>query len=223
LIIEPVAANMGLIPPVSGFLEGLRAFTKERGILLIFDEVISGFRLCYGGVQKLYDLKPDLTCLGKIVGGGMPLAAYGGTAAIMQKIAPLGPVYQAGTLSGNPVASAAGLAALQLLREQNYASLQQRTEMLLVPIRDRIRKASLPVSISQLGSMFTLFFRPDLPKDFAEAKQSDTKAYAKFFWGLLERGIYTACSQFETNFIGFAHTDEDLSKAQSAYLELLTK
>ncbi len=223
VILEPVAANMGLIPPRPGFLEGLRSFTQERGILLIFDEVISGFRLCYGGAQNLYGIEPDLTCLGKIVGGGMPLAAYGGRADVMEKIAPVGPVYQAGTLSGNPVAVSAGLTALRLLAEGDpYRNLEEKTDQLLKPVRDVVRDRQLPVSVASMGSMFTFFFAAALPSNFPEAKKSDVSAYAKFFWHCLERGIYLAPSQFETNFVGIAHSVVDLNEAsdriRSAFL-----
>jgi glutamate-1-semialdehyde 2,1-aminomutase len=216
VILEPVAANMGLVLARPGFLQELRNFTRDRNILLIFDEVISGFRLCFGGAQKIYNVQPDLTCLGKIVGGGMPLAAYGGRAEIMEKVAPLGPVYQAGTLSGNPVASAAGLAALNLLRNGNrYAELESKAQQFFGRLRETI--AAKPLSLVTLGSMFTLFFRKDAPQNFKEAKQCDTTQYASTFWKLLDRGVYTACSQFETNFISMAHTEQDLSKALQAY------
>lgn len=223
VILEPVAANMGLVPPSPGFLEGLREFTRDHGILLIFDEVISGFRLCFGGAQKYYGIVPDLTCLGKIVGGGMPLAAYGGRAEIMQCIAPLGPVYQAGTLAGNPVAASAGLAALKLLREPGaYERLEEKARRLLDPIAERLAHHSPPaVSLKRLGSMFTFFFRPSPPQNFAEAKECDTKAYARFFWKLIDMGVYTACSQFETNFVNLAHTDQDLEMAQQAFVSAL--
>ena len=209
VILEPVAANMGLVLPVPGFLEGLREFTAKRNILLIFDEVISGFRVSFGGAQEHYGIKPDLTCLGKIVGGGMPLAAYGGRADVMKKISPLGPVYQAGTLSGNPVAAAAGLATLRQLRDAStYAELHQRSARFFASLRSILEGKN--VSLATLGSMFTLFFRNRIPKNFREAKECDTRAYASFFWKMLEQGIYLAPSQFETNFIGMAHQDADL-------------
>jgi glutamate-1-semialdehyde 2,1-aminomutase len=223
IILEPVAANMGLVPPQEGFLAALREFTQRRGILLIFDEVITGFRLLYGGVQSLLGVNPDLTILGKIVGGGMPLAAYGGRADIMEKIAPLGPVYQAGTLSGNPVAAAAGSTALQILKEENpYSILEQRTDSFLKPIRKTIQQKKYPASISQMGSMWTIFFRKNLPANFKESKESDTKKYSAFFWHLLERGIYTAPSQFETNFVSTAHTEKDLEEASLQISESLS-
>lgn len=223
VILEPIAANMGLVPPAPGYLQNLRDFTTDRKVLLIFDEVISGFRVSYGGAQELYGIKPDLTVLGKIVGGGMPLAAYGGRADIMQKIAPLGPVYQAGTLSGNPVAASAGLATLQILKDKaQYATLEQNTRRLLDPVRKHISERKLPVSIASIGSMFTFFFRGSAPRNFKEAKECGTKDYARFFWNLMEKGVYTAPSQFETNFVNLAHSQADLDSAQSVLIEALT-
>jgi glutamate-1-semialdehyde 2,1-aminomutase len=214
VILEPIAANMGLIAPSDGFLQQLREFTRKHGILLIFDEVITGFRVALGGVQSLFKIDPDLTILGKIVGGGMPLAAYGGRKEIMENIAPLGPVYQAGTLSGNPVAAAAGSTTLRILKEQDpYQALESKTTTLLNPIRELIRRKEYPVSISQFGSMWTLFFRKNLPINFSEVKEADTKKYSKFFWQLLEDGIYLVPSQFETNFVSVAHTEKDLKEA----------
>jgi glutamate-1-semialdehyde 2,1-aminomutase len=216
VILEPVAANMGLVLPEGDFLKGLRQFTKERNILLIFDEVITGFRVSYGGAQEWYGIKPDLTCLGKIVSGGMPLAAYGGREEIMRCIAPLGPVYQAGTLSGNPVASAAGLATLKILQNRSlYDDLDQRAAKFFDALRNLL--AGKEVSLVTMGSMFTLFFRPKPPKNFKEAKECDTKAFARFFWNMLEQGIYLAPSQFETNFISMAHGDQDLEQTLEAF------
>jgi glutamate-1-semialdehyde 2,1-aminomutase len=222
VILEPVAANMGLVPPNPGFLEGLREWTQQRGILLILDEVITGFRLCFGGAQKELGIRPDLTCLGKIVGGGMPLAAYGGRSEIMQKVAPLGPVYQAGTLSGNPVAVSAGLAALQLLRDEScYQLLRQKSGQFLYSIQSCMDAEKLPVSLVSLGSMFTFFFRESRPSNFQEAKQSNTKRYANFFWNTLEKGIYVAPSQFETNFVSMAHSEQDLAEAAAGISQAL--
>ena len=216
VILEPVAANMGLVPPERNFLEGLRRFTQDRNILLIFDEVITGFRVSHGGAQERYGITPDLTCLGKIVGGGMPLAAYGGREEIMHCIAPLGPVYQAGTLSGNPVASAAGLATLKILQNRSlYSELEQRSAKFFGALRDLL--TGKEISLVSLGSMFTLFFRPKPPQNFKEAKECDTKAYARFFWNMLEQGIYLAPSQFETNFISMAHGEPDLEKTLEAF------
>lgn len=222
VILEPIAANMGLVLPQPGFLDGLRDFTAQRKILLIFDEVISGFRASYGGAQQLYNIRPDLTMLGKIVGGGMPLAAYGGRADILKKVAPLGPVYQAGTLSGNPVAASAGVAALQLLRKENtYRVLEDRTRALLEPARQLIHERKLPASIVSLGSMFTFFFRNNPPHHFKEAKECNTKAYSSFFWSLINHHVYTAPSQFETNFLNLAHTDADRESAAAAFAKSL--
>ncbi|HET6266791.1 MAG TPA: glutamate-1-semialdehyde 2,1-aminomutase [Acidobacteriota bacterium] len=221
IIVEPVAANMGLIPPMPGFLEGLREFTKAHSIILIFDEVITGFRVGYGGAQTFYKISPDLTCLGKIVGGGMPLAVYGGRADVMSKVAPTGPVYQAGTLSGNPVAAAAGLATLSALKKANYGELETKTKALLDPIRKAVQERKAPITVSSLGSMFTIFFRQQLPQNFSEAKECSTASYAEFFWKLIGLQIYTAPSQFETNFVNFAHTDEDLDSARSGLMRAL--
>ena len=219
IILEPIAANMGLIPPQEGYLEALREFTRERNILLIFDEVISGLRVCYGGVQTQWKIHPDLTCLGKIVGGGMPLAAYGGRKQIMEKIAPLGPVYQAGTLSGNPVAASAGLAAMNMLRETNpYDELRARTEEFLSPIRKTIKERKISMSVVSYGSMFTFFFHGKPPLNYKQAKECDTKQYGEFFWRLLDRGIYMAPSQFETNFVNVPHTKSDLEITRDAIL-----
>ena len=216
VILEPVAANMGLIPPEGNFLQDLRRFTRERNILLIFDEVITGFRVSYGGAQEHYGIVPDLTCLGKIVGGGMPLAAYGGRAEIMHCVAPLGPVYQAGTLSGNPVAAAAGLATLKILQDKAfYRQLEERSAKFFGRLREIL--SGKGASLVTFGSLFTLFFRSTPPKNFKEARECDTKAYAQFFWKMLEQGIYLAPSQFETNFIGLAHGDQDLEQALEAF------
>lgn len=222
IILEPIAANMGLIIPQQKFLERLREFTERRNILLIFDEVISGMRVCYGGVQTQWKIRPDLTCLGKIVGGGLPLAAYGGRKDIMEKIAPLGPVYQAGTLSGNPVAASAGLAAMKILQETNpYRALEAHTNSFLDPIRKIIQEKNLPVSIASYGSMFTFFFREKLPVNYNEAKESNTKHYAEFFWKLLNQGVYFAPSQFETNFVNIPHDVHDLERTRAAILTAL--
>ena len=223
IILEPIAANMGLVPPEQGFLAALRDFTRRRGIVLIFDEVITGFRVAYGGAQSLFEIQPDLTILGKIAGGGIPLAAYGGRTEIMEQVAPLGPVYQAGTLSGNPVAAAAGFTALQILKEENpYSNLEKRTKTFLKSVRELIETKEYPASISQMGSMWTIFFRKNLPSNFKEAKEADTQKYSTLFWNLIERGIYTAPSQFETNFISTAHTESDLEAASSRISESLS-
>lgn len=224
VILEPISANMGLVLPEPKFLQQLREWTRDRGIILIFDEVITGFRLCYGGVQKLYGIEPDLTCLGKIVGGGMPLAAYGGRAEIMQSIAPLGAVYQAGTLSGNPVAASAGIAALDLLQDdRQYTLLEEKTSKLLEPARALLQENALPISLVSLSSMFTFFFRQSPPKNFQEAKECDAQSYAKFFWSLLNDGVYLTPSQFETNFVSLAHTEEDLKQAGQSVRKCLAE
>ncbi len=205
VIVEPVAGNMGCVPPHPGFLEGLRRITERYGALLIFDEVITGFRLAYGGAQQLYGVRPDLTMLGKIVGGGLPLAAYGGRAEIMKKIAPSGPIYQAGTLAGNPVAVTAGIAMLQYLEQhpEIYNTLGEMTAQLTADLAGK-------VCVNRVGSMHTLFFQPGPVRNYEEARRSDTNAYGKFFHHLLEHGIYVAPSQFESGFVSAAHTPEDI-------------
>ncbi|MDD4941278.1 MAG: glutamate-1-semialdehyde 2,1-aminomutase [Candidatus Omnitrophica bacterium] len=212
VIVEPVAANMGVILPDPGFLAALREVTRTYGIVLIFDEVISGFRFTYGGVQSLFGIEPDLTCLGKIIGGGMPLAAYGGRKEIMDHLSPAGKVYQAGTLSGNPVAVAAGIAVLKALRDKDYTRLNADTTELCRVLEDILKRSGVRAVINRAGSMFTVFFTGARVRDYASARSSDTKAYARFFRGMLENGIYTAPSQFEANFFSFAHTEQDLKK-----------
>ena len=214
VIVEPVAGNMGCVPPVPGFLEALRELTARHGALLIFDEVMTGFRVALGGAQQLYGIQPDLTTLGKIIGGGLPLAAYGGRAEIMRKIAPLGPVYQAGTLSGNPLAVAAGLATLRYLmaHPEIYETLDARSAQLT---------AWTPpgVTINRVGSMFTYFFTSDPVTDWDSAKKCDTQRFGKFFHFLLERGVYIAPSQFEAGFVSAAHTEEDIARTVNAARE----
>jgi len=220
VIIEPVAANMGLVQPSANFLSDLRQFTLEHNILLIFDEVISGFRVSFGGAQDYYGIRPDMTCLGKIVGGGMPLAAYGGRAEIMRVIAPVGPVYQAGTLSGNPVASAAGLATLKILKQKSvYQDLNAKAAKFFASLGELF--AGKQISLSTLGSMFTIFFSSSSPQNFKESKECDTKAYSELFWNLIEQGIYIAPSQFETNFVGVAHEEKDLDQTLNAFARAL--
>ena len=223
VIVEPVAGNMGVVVPQKNFLVGLRDLTRAHGALLIFDEVISGFRVAWGGAQSLYNVQPDLTCLGKIIGGGLPVGAYGGRRDIMQHIAPLGSVYQAGTLSGNPLAMAAGIATLDAIADtpNAYAQLDARGAQLERGLRDAARAAKIPVTINRVGSLLTVFFTesPTLAphasagvSNYQLAKTSDTKRYARFFHGMLERGIYLAPSQFEATFISLAHTEEDIAK-----------
>lgn len=217
VIVEPVAGNMGVVVPRPGFLEGLREITSRYGALLIFDEVITGFRLSYGGAQTLYGIRPDLTCLGKIIGGGLPVGAYGGRREIMEKVAPLGPVYQAGTLSGNPLAMRAGIETLKLLQSPGfYGVLEEKAKALEEGFKEGAKKAKVPMKINRSGSMFTLFFTETEVVDDATAKTSDTKAYARFFAGMLQRGIFLPPSQFEACFLSAAHSDEDLQKTRSA-------
>ncbi len=217
VIVEPIAGNMGVVLPKLEFLSTLRQQTEKHGVVLIFDEVITGFRVAYGGAQSLYGIKPDMTCLGKIVGGGFPLAAYGGRKEIMQTVAPLGPVYQAGTLSGNPVAVTAGLKTLEILERDNpYSELERKTKQLTQVISEAAREAGVPVQINQIASMFTVFFTDQPVVDYASARRSDTQKYARFFHALLERGVYFPPSQFEAAFLSTAHDDEALSFAQEA-------
>lgn len=217
IIIEPVAANMGVVLPRPGFLEGLRRISADNGSLLIFDEVITGFRLAYGGAQSVYKVTPDLTCLGKIIGGGLPVGAYGGRKDIMELVAPLGPVYQAGTLSGNPLAMAAGIEALSILSEPNtYEKLDMRTKMLAQRLERAAAKAGVKLSIARAGSMLTPFFNARGVTDYDSALSSDTALYARFFNHMLEQGIYLPPSQFEAVFTSLAHTEEDIEKTLAA-------
>jgi glutamate-1-semialdehyde 2,1-aminomutase len=222
VIVEPVAANMGVVPPADGFLEGLRRITQADGALLVFDEVITGFRMGYGGAQNLYGVQPDLTVLGKIIGGGLPVAAYGGRREIMELIAPLGPVYQAGTLSGNPLAMRAGIAMLPHLEAPGfYQSLDKKAERLADGLRRALTDFAVPGEVSVAGSLLTLFFA-DLPvRNYADAKKSDTARFAAFFREMLARGIFLPPSQFEALFVSSAHTDEDIDSAITAARESL--
>lgn len=225
IIVEPVAGNMGVIPPSEGFLEGLRRLTIENDILLIFDEVISGFRVSYGGAQALYGIKPDLTVLGKIIGGGLPVGAYGGRTEIMDLIAPSGPVYQAGTLSGNPLAVTAGLTTLNKLRTKGlYKQLEERAAALAKGLGEAARKANIPLTQTRVGSMLTSFFTTSPVVDWSSAKLSDTKRYGQYFHKMLEQGIYLAPSQFEAAFLSTAHSASDIDKtiraAHSAFKSL---
>ncbi|MDI6891756.1 MAG: glutamate-1-semialdehyde 2,1-aminomutase [Actinomycetota bacterium] len=217
VILEPVAGNMGVVPSEPGFLEGLRRLTSEYGVLLIFDEVISGFRVSYGGAQELYGVTPDLTCLGKIIGGGFPVGAFGGRRDIMEYLAPAGPVYQAGTLSGNPVAMAAGLTTLKILADKKiYEELERKSARLSEGLRKNAEEVGVSICLTRVGSMSCLFFTTEKVKDYRTAKTSDTERYAKYFRAMLERGIYLAPSQFEACFISTAHTDEDIEKTIEA-------
>jgi glutamate-1-semialdehyde 2,1-aminomutase len=217
IIIEPVAANMGVVLPQPGFLAGLRLISADNGSLLIFDEVITGFRLAYGGAQSIYGVTPDLTCLGKIIGGGLPVGAYGGRKDIMEMVAPLGPVYQAGTLSGNPLAMAAGIEALSILHEPGtYKKLEMRTALLAQGLERAAAKAGVRLSVTRAGSMLTPFFSLSDVTDYDSALSSDTALYARFFKHMLEQGIYLPPSQFEAVFTSLAHTEEDIEKTLAA-------
>jgi glutamate-1-semialdehyde 2,1-aminomutase len=217
VIVEPVAANMGLVPPRPGFLQALRKGCTAAGAVLVFDEVITGFRAGLSGAQGLYKIKPDLTTLGKIIGGGLPVGAYGGRAEIMKHLAPAGKVYQAGTLSGNPLAMAAGLAALKkLARPGFYAALDKKAAAFEKDLREAIKGCRLPLALHRVGSMFTLFFAAGPLEDWPAVSACDTKAYAKFFWAAARRGVYLPPSQYETFFVSAAHTPADLKKAARA-------
>jgi glutamate-1-semialdehyde 2,1-aminomutase len=214
VIVEPVVGNMGCVPPNPGLLEALRQVTARHGALLILDEVMTGFRVAYGGAQELYRIRPDLTTLGKVIGGGLPIGAYGGRAEIMSRIAPLGPVYQAGTLSGNPVAVAAGLAMLRHLKAhpEIYSQLESRTARLAAAASDR-------VTVNRVGSMFTFFFAGGAVDDYESAKRCDTSRFKRYFHWMLERGIYLPPSQFEAAFVSAAHSDADIEATATAARE----
>jgi glutamate-1-semialdehyde 2,1-aminomutase len=216
LVVEPIAGNMGLVPPADGFLAGLRDLCVRHRIVLIFDEVISGFRAAAGGAQALYGVRPDLTCLGKIIGGGLPVGAYGGRADIMDLVAPAGPVYQAGTLSGNPIAMTAGIWALERLSPKLYKQLARRGAMLAAGLADAARVAAVPLQVNALGSLLTPFFTSSPVRDYTSALGSNTAAYAAFFRGMLSRGIYPPPSQFEAWFLSAAHSERDIRKTIAA-------
>jgi glutamate-1-semialdehyde 2,1-aminomutase len=218
VIVEPVVGNMGVVPPQRGFLEGLREVCTAEGALLIFDEVMTGFRVAPGGAQQLYRVRPDLTTLGKIVGGGLPVGAYGGRADVMSKVAPSGPVYQAGTLSGNPLSMAAGLATLRILESDPgvYDRIERSASMLQEGIEAEIERGGYPCSVARVASMWTLFFNAEPVTDWSVAKKSDTVRYGRFFHSMLERGVYLAPSQFEANFVSAAHTLRDVETTIAA-------
>jgi glutamate-1-semialdehyde 2,1-aminomutase len=217
LIVEPIAGNMGVVPPAPDFLPALRQLTRDNDSLLIFDEVISGFRADYGGAQALYGITPDVTVLGKIIGGGLPVGAYGGRGEIMDLIAPSGPVYQAGTLSGNPLAVTAGLATLKQLRaKQLYKKLEERSAQLAEGIGKEAKQAGIPLVQHRVGSMMTSFFTSEPVVDWTSAKRSDTKRYGQFFHRMLEQGVYLAPSQFEAAFLSTAHTPADIERTIKA-------
>jgi glutamate-1-semialdehyde 2,1-aminomutase len=208
VIVEPVAGNMGLVPPAKGFLKTLRTLTTRHGALLIFDEVMTGFRVAYGGAQALYGIKPDLSCFGKIIGGGLPVGAYGGRRKIMSHIAPQGSVYQAGTLSGNPLAMAAGIATLKQLQKKGfYETLEKKSSRLCAGLVQAATRADIPVYVDHVGSMLGMFFCADPVRSFEDAKQSDLERFTRFYQGMRREGIYIAPSQFEALFLSSAHTD----------------
>lgn len=219
VLVEPVAGNMGVVPPDPGFLEGLRRLTHDYGSLLIFDEVITGFRVAPGGAQERYRVIPDLTCLGKILGHGLPVGAYGGRRDIMEQVTPLGPVYQAGTLAGNPLAMAAGLAALRRLRPTVYARLEKSGARLEGGLQDAAADAEVPIQLNRVGSMVGLFFRDVPVRTYAGAQAADRAAYVRFFWSLLERGVYLPPAPFETVFLSSAHILPDVDRAVAAATE----
>src|SRR6202171_3875657 len=222
VIVEPVAANMGVVLPETGFLKGLQEISKKNGALLIVDEVITGFRLHNGSVQELLGIEADLTTLGKIIGGGVPVAAYGGRAELMNNVAPLGPVYQAGTLAGNPLAMRAGIAALeQLKRPELYEEMTQLARRLVFGLRAELADAGIPAQINAIGSLSTVFFTADPVRNYADAKRSDTTRYARFFREMLDRGVFLAPSQFEDAFVSAAHTSQDIDRTLAAAHESL--
>ncbi len=217
VIVEPVAGNMGVVPPLPGFLEGLRALTEREGAVLIFDEVMTGFRVHPGGAQALYNIKPDLTTLGKVIGGGLPVGAYGGKREMMQLVAPLGPMYQAGTLSGNPLAMSAGIAALSLIRgEEVWRKLEQAAGRLEAGVAQAAQRAGVPIQQTRVGTMFTTFFSETKPVNWDTVKVADKARFGRFFQKMLENGVYLAPSQFEAGFISILHTDEVIDRTIAA-------
>ncbi len=224
VIVEPVPGNMGVMVPGKGFLEGLREITSREGALLIFDEVMTGFRVALGGVQELYGIDPDLTTLGKIIGGGLPVGAYGGKARFMSQMAPEGPIYQAGTLSGNPLAMAAGVATLEILeRPGTYESLEKMASDLAMALAAVNKKLGAKLAFNRVGSMFTTFFNPGPVTDFAGAKASDTRIFGSYFMAMISEGVYLAPSQFEAAFVSLAHTEEDIARTAEAHEKAIEK
>ncbi len=224
VIIEPVPGNMGVMIPAPGFLQGLRDLTRSEGALLIFDEVMSGFRVALGGAQELYGVSPDLTTLGKVIGGGLPVGAYGGKAEYMDQIAPDGPIYQAGTLSGNPLAMAAGITTLRILtRPGTYQALESTSATLADGLAAVNKKLGMQLAFNRVGSMFTTFFTPGPVEDFSGAKASDTSRFAAYFSGMLEEGVYLAPSQFEAAFVSLAHTEGDIEATLAAHERVLKR
>lgn len=221
VILEPVVGNMGVVIPTQEFLGALRQLCTANGALLIFDEVMTGFRVGYGGAQGLFDIKPDMTTLGKIVGGGMPVGAYGGRADVMRSVSPTGPVYQAGTLSGNPLAMASGIATLSTLRDENpYPELERRAKQLMTGLQEAATEAGIPHQLAGVGSMFTLFFNGGPVTCYTDSARNDTEKFAKYFHGMLDRGFYLPCSQFEANFMSARHTDDDIAATIAAAREV---
>ncbi len=223
VIIEPIVGNIGVIPPVRDFLKKLRQITRKHHVLLIFDEVMTGFRVAPGGAQQLYNIQPDLTTLGKIIGGGMPIGAFGGRRDIMEMLAPAGPVYQAGTLSGNPLAVAAGLATLNQLHTRTYTQLEELSNRLEEGIRDNLRKLSLPWQYQRVGSMACLYFTDRPVRNYEDALKCDTQSFARYFHSMLKQGIYLPPSQFEAFFLSTAHSESHIRKTISASLYALQK
>ncbi|HEV3084663.1 MAG TPA: glutamate-1-semialdehyde 2,1-aminomutase [Gemmataceae bacterium] len=222
VILEPVVGNMGLVVPRPEFLSELRRLTEDQGALLIYDEVMTGFRVSYGGAQQLYRQMPDLTILGKIVGGGLPVGAYGGRADVMKQVLPAGPVFQAGTLSGNPLAMAAGIAMLQELRDHPpYARLEKLGSQLAAGLLEAAISAKVPHQLARVGSMWTLFFTPHPVTDYDTARTCDTSRFAQFFWGMMDRGVYLPCSQFEAAFISAVHTEAQIADTLAAARQAL--
>jgi glutamate-1-semialdehyde 2,1-aminomutase len=222
VLLEPVAGNMGLVPPELGYLQALRDLTRKHDALLIFDEVMTGFRVALGGAQERYGVTPDITALGKVIGGGLPAAAYGASREIMGRVSPSGPIYQAGTLSGNPLAMAAGLATLRLLREPGaYDRLEALSARLADGLGSAAREAGVAHVVQRVGSMITLFFHDGPVKNYDDAKGSDTALFARFFWEMLARGVYLPCSQFEAAFVSLAHAEEDIDRTIAAAREAL--
>lgn len=220
VIVEPIAGNMGMVPPLPGYLKALREITARHGALLIFDEVMTGFRVHYGGAQAIYNIKPDITMFGKVIGGGLPVGAYGGRRDLMEQIAPSGAIYQAGTLSGNPIAMTAGLATLKILRDGAiYDELETKSSRLADGITRAAREAGITVFQTRVGSMMGLFFHPGPVKDWETAKTSDTARYGKYFHSMLQRGVYLAPSQFEAAFVSAAHSMEDIDATVRAACE----
>jgi glutamate-1-semialdehyde 2,1-aminomutase len=222
IILEPIAGNMGLVPPEPGYLAAVRELSARDGALLIFDEVITGFRVAFGGAQSLFGITPDVTALGKILGGGLPAAAYGASATIMDHVSPVGPVFQAGTLSGNPLAMAAGLATLQLLRVRQVYDELERLSARLADGLDRVATdARIPHVVQRVGSLLTLFFHDGPVRNYDDARRSDTRLFGRFFWEMLARGIYLPCSQFEALFVSAAHTSDDVDRTVTVAREAL--